>query len=371
MPHSTDKPTEIALFIPSLLGGGAERVGVNFVNELARLGILCDIVVGDLGQADLLNQVDSRVGIHNLGQRRIRSYAWPLLRYLVRNRPRTLVASMWPLPVIALLARFLPFGIQVYAWEHCAEASRKNLLWRSLAMLSYRALHGRLAVSQGLARAWERWLKLPTGAFDAVYNPCVQASNRVEAAPHPLPPEAIQWMSGNSVNLLAIGSLKPEKNYESLVQALSYVDSRWHLKLLIAGSGNPEALLKLAREKGCAHRLLFCGYVADIQPLLQAADRLVLSSVSEGLPTVLIEALNAGVPCISTDCNFGPREILILRDLGELVEVRNPQALARAIETSLERKYNPEQLKASAQRFEVRAMTQMLLSCLGRADLQK
>jgi len=88
-------------------------------------------------------------------------------------------------------------------------------------------------------------------------------------------------------------------------------------------------------EFGLEGQAYAVGFQRNPYAWLRQADRFVLASELEGLPTALIEALICGTPVVSTDCDHGPREILI-GDLARwLVPVNNAPALARAIDQSL------------------------------------
>jgi glycosyltransferase involved in cell wall biosynthesis len=95
--------------------------------------------------------------------------------------------------------------------------------------------------------------------------------------------------------------------------------------------------------------VIFAGYDLDPWPWLASADVFALSSDYEGLPNVLVEALHAGLPVVSTDCKSGPREILDDGLHGHLVPCDDPAALATAMEDALDRPHDPAAGRARAQ----------------------
>ena len=106
------------------------------------------------------------------------------------------------------------------------------------------------------------------------------------------------------------------------------------------------------------------GFVKDISPYYQQADLHVLSSTGEGLANVIIEALAAGTPVVSTDCPSGPREILCDGQFGRLVPVGNAAALADAMAESLATKHDTAALIARAQDFSIDKATDLYLELL-------
>ena len=94
------------------------------------------------------------------------------------------------------------------------------------------------------------------------------------------------------------------------------------LKLVCLGDGElRDEIRELAKTLGIAHRVIFPGYLANPYPVVRKAKAFILSSDFETLPTVLLEALSLGVPCVSVNCPTGPDEILV----GELYPCCNIQ----------------------------------------------
>jgi glycosyltransferase involved in cell wall biosynthesis len=107
---------------------------------------------------------------------------------------------------------------------------------------------------------------------------------------------------------------------------------------MILGEGEERPRLEaLADELGVRADVALPGFRDDAMACMAQAGVFVLSSVFEGLPTVLIEALAAGTRVVSTDCPSGPREILQGGRLGALVGVGDAAGLAAAIVEALDR----------------------------------
>ncbi|WP_338581148.1 glycosyltransferase [Pseudomonas sp. MAG733B] len=136
---------------------------------------------------------------------------------------------------------------------------------------------------------------------------------------------------------LGLGRLVEPKGFHLLLDAYALaLRSKALPDLVIAGDGPLlDALTAQAGQLGIADRVHFSGYMSNPYPLLRHARLFILSSLQEGMPTVLIEALALGTPVLACDCESGPRELLDNGRLGQLVNVNDVQALANGMLRSL------------------------------------
>ncbi len=131
-----------------------------------------------------------------------------------------------------------------------------------------------------------------------------------------------------------VGRLSSEKAHVDLVRAavkLDSLDRDLPVRIVIVGEG-PErsSIERLARELGISERVTLTGFLGDPRPVYAAADVVALSSLSEGSPNALLEAMAAGVPVVATDVGGIP-EIVTNEETALLVASRSPEALAGAI----------------------------------------
>lgn len=136
---------------------------------------------------------------------------------------------------------------------------------------------------------------------------------------------------------LGLGRLVEPKGFHLLLDAYALaLLSETLPDLVIAGDGPlREALTIQAQRLGISHRVHFTGFLSNPYPLLRHARLFILSSLHEGMPTVLIEALALGTPVLACDCETGPRELLDHGRLGQLVNVNDVPALAEGMLQSL------------------------------------
>lgn len=351
------KTDRMAVLVPDLRGGGAERVAVNVANGLSARGYQVDLVLL-CPCGELLDALSPQVRVVSLDASRVRQALWPLLRYLRSAQPAALLANMWPLTVMAVLARRLA-GVQtrVVVVEHTTW-SRSELLERPTVGWQVRtSMHhvfpwadGIVAVSHGAADDLAQFAQLDRRSIRVLYNPVVgplPGRSAVECAP-------ADWWQGKHKRLLAVGTLKPIKGFDTLLDAFARLRAHVDARLLILGAGGERAALEAQVQRlGLQGQVFLPGFVKDPGPYYQRADLHVLSSTGEGLPTVLIEALAAGTPVVSTDCPSGPREILVDGRYGRLVPVGDAAALAEAMAQSLANGHDHEALKARAQEFSI------------------
>ncbi len=185
-----------------------------------------------------------------------------------------------------------------------------------------RALIGQriITVSEGIAEELRatRWLKAQQ--VQTIYNPFRLEHIRQQAA------QPVDGLPGGRF-MIHVGRFTRQKRHDVLFRALQQMPDAPPLVLLC---NRPHKVRKLAARYGVADRIITPGFQHNPYAWIARAELMLLSSDYEGLPTVLIEALACGTPVVSTDCPYGPREILGEALAGYLVPRRDPAALARA-----------------------------------------
>lgn len=194
-----------------------------------------------------------------------------------------------------------------------------------------------ITVSQGLQRELvdeyritraDRVENIPTG-FELDRFAAVEGDDGQFRAQHSIPP---------GVPLVGIvARLVPIKNHDLFLRAAQLVANRRNdVHFALVGDGELRVpLLALAQQLGMGNRVHFCGWITDPVPVYQALDVFVLSSLNEGLPGVLVEAMAAGVPVVATAVGGVP-DLLLNGELGALVKSGEPQPMADAILTAIQ-----------------------------------
>ena len=339
------RPGPIAFFLPTLTGGGAERVVLNLAEGMVERGLAVDLVVAR-AEGELLRQLPRGVRLVDLAVTRVVRSLGPLAGYLRRERPRVIVSSMSHANLVALWAARLGGGTPVVVTVHNTmsrstpqQGRVAGRLWPALLRLFYPWAQRVVAVSRGAADDLARSSGLPPNLIEVVYNPVITPSLLALAARVPDHP----WFApGEPPVLLGVGRLTRQKDFPTLIRAFADVRRRRPARLLILGEGEERPRLEaLIGELGIAADTSLPGFRDDAVACMARAAVFVLSSAWEGLPTVLIEALAAGTRVVSTDCPSGPREILQGGRLGALVPVGDVPALAAAVHEALDRPRTP------------------------------
>lgn len=292
---------KIFLVIPTLKQGGAERVISELANFFSRKGIEIHLIL--LAQAEDFYSVSSNVYIHRLGfvnEGKIKKIISELqvfikLRKLLKEqRPDAVLSFMDKYNVFTILAsRFLDLRVFV------SDRSNPNLkLSRSLSALkklTYRHATGIIAQTSLAKDILEHF----TG------------NKNIKVIPNPVKEVQLYPDLVRENIIINVGRLVPEKGQKYLLQSFSNLNlDDWKLVILGDGPLRPE-LEKRVLELGLEGKVIMPGSVNNVDEWLAKAKIFAFSSISEGFPNALVEAMAAGLPCVSFDCDAGPRDIII------------------------------------------------------------
>lgn len=336
MPRS--RPARIAIFVPSLRGGGAERVAVDLANRLAIAGLRVDLLLVNR-EGPYEAELRAEVNVIDFGKSRAALCMLPLVRYLRRSGPEALLTFLNHVNIIAIIAKTLSrVNTRLVVSERNSlvrfAQGGLNRVLRSLSAILYPMADGIIAVSDDMRMELIRELGLAPDKVVAIPNPVDTQRIRQLAQEAPLH----AWLQDPTVPvILAVGRLCEQKNYLILLEAFRRVLETRSARLVVLGDGPLRSVLgQKAEALGIKERVDFVGFQSNPFGWMARARLLVSASRHEGFPNVLVQAMACGLPVVSTDCPTGPREILADGRWGRLVPVDDAGALAMAMVETLD-----------------------------------
>lgn len=296
-------PVRVLFTIPSLDGGGAERVFVTLLRHLDRARISPHLALVEMKGVHLAD-VPADVPVHDLGGRSPLAFV-RLARLVRRLRPATVFSSLTFYSTLVLLCRpFCPRGTRFVTRENCLPTIHLpgmpfGALRRALYAPAHRRADRVICQTPEMAADVVR-AGVPAARTVVIPNPLDTAGVAERAAAgNPYPP------AGR--HLVAAGRLVPVKGFDLLLDAFArVVKNRPEARLHLLGEGPERAALgNQAARLGIGAQVVFEGFRDNPYPYLRHADLVVLSSRYEGYPNVVLEALALGTPVVAFACPGG------------------------------------------------------------------
>ena len=337
----------IALFLPSLEGGGAERVFVQLANEFATLDCRVDLALAS-ACGPYLDEVSERVRVIDLGARSV-SHSLPrLARYLRSERPAVILSGLDHANIVTILARSVSGNsircvvstrsVPTAVYQEDKGVARWVTL--QLCRMAYRFADRVIANSQAVASDLSESLGLAAEKLTVIYNPLdldgIDRSSQADIA-HP-------WLApGAPPVVLGVGSLALLKDFRTLIRAFSVVRAVRECRLVILGEGTQRGELEsLVKQLDLGSDVYLPGFVSNPFAWMRRASVFASSSLTEGCPNALMQALACDTPVVSTDGRGGSAEILQGGRWGRLVPVGDAEAMAEAIMATLDTPVRPQ-----------------------------
>ena len=335
---------KIVLFVlPSLAGGGAERVYIQIANlMLTKVGEVHVLCLTDKGP--LKNLISPKVKIHTINTSRMLFAIPGIAKKIKLIKPDILFSTMTHTNLATLIAAlfvknyFKTSVIQEVALFSQGRGLLDNIISKFLKPFYIQADHI-MAISENVAVELKSIIGLNI-KIDVIPNPIDLKKIREQAtkgsAQHP-------WISNkNYSTIVAIGRLAPEKDFSTLLKAFAIAHkSLSKLRLIVVGEGSMRAsLIQESKSLKIAEYVNFVGYQDNPYRLLANADLFVLSSVAEGFSLVLAEALALGRRTVITRCGKEPIKMLDNGKLGGIVDTGEPTQMAISILEWLQKSAN-------------------------------
>lgn len=367
----TRERIRVLLLLPSLHGGGAERMALHLLQHFDRETF--DVRMGLLRRSgEYLDQADpSLIDSSKIGEQFLDFDQGDSEAY----RLPSLVAGgvLAPVNVVAMMRRFRPHvivsfrkGMSVICMLATQLYGRRNVKWiaregnntlavvdnelkstasrRAVAELTrrcYLSADCLLTISHEMGEGLKRDLRLPDD------------SSHVRTVHNAVDIDTVRRKASEPVELVtkrpyfvAVGRLERQKGFDALLRAYAACRSRDTRDLVILGEGGARAELEgLIQSLGLSSSVHLAGFASNPWAHMARADAFVLSSRWEGFAMVVAESLALGLPSVVTDCDFGPKEIIRNGESGLVIPTDDIDAMASAMDRVIEDKLLRERFR--------------------------
>ena len=333
----------IAFLTFQLKNGGAERMVARLSNAFVKRGHQVDILLFDVTNPDYA--VDPSVRIIDVGSKgiskltKIPKKIWLIHNYIRDNKPDIIVPFIiYMIPFVPLARIGTSKNVKIIGAER-TNPRYHNKIIRSFINLFLPFCDGFVFQTEGAKSCYPKYIQKRSIVIGNIA-PVVK-QNRIT-----------ENVILNAV--CSVGRLHNDKDYETLIKGFALVvDKIPNATLHIYGSGPlKECLERLSKKLGIHTHVVFEGFSRDIASELVKYKVFAFSSKNEGMPNALMEAMCCGCACISSDCDFGPRELIIDGENGFLVPVENYHVLAARIVQLLQDQELTERLGRNARKIQ-------------------
>lgn len=313
---------KIFLIIPTLKQGGAERVMSQLANQWTHEGHEVHIVL--LVQSSLFYELNEKIILHELGflnLGRLRSLIsqikifFKLRSIFKEENPDFILSFMTKYNVFTILSS-ISLNLRVYVSDRSSPTKKLPTILNLLRNYLYRYATGIIAQTSLAKDVLEKTI----------------INKNIKVIPNPIRVIEENSFIPKDKIILNIGRLIPEKGQKHLIESFSKIkDSSW--KLVILGEGPlRRELEKQAESIGIKNKLYMPGSVQNVDSWIRKASIFAFPSISEGFPNALLEAMSGGLPCVSFDCDSGPKDVIKHGYNGFLIPVGDIEVFTKTID---------------------------------------
>lgn len=343
----------IVFYLQNLYGGGAEKTVVTVANGLASQGLEVTILLWEKA-GPYISEVSDEVQLSELRSKRagatlgrfLDSLPFSvflrlknlllLLNFMLEKKPSMVISGLNDANILTSLATALTlrrYPLTLVQHSKLSESIKKpgihGKAWRLTLPACFRFAHYVIAVSRGVAEDLASSTKRDIHKIQVIENPInfekIHSMSKEEI-------EEIELLEFEGQTLIFVGRLVMEKRVSDILIAFKEYRRSVNCRLLILGKGSEElALREQVAKSGLTDDVVFLGFKKNPYKYIALADLLVLSSEYEGFGNVLVEAMAIGVTPVSSDCDYGPREILDSGRFGFLYPTGNTLELGEAL----------------------------------------
>ncbi len=375
---------KIVFVVPSLRGGGAEKVASSLFESMQSSAENIKLVLV-LFERNLLGSFGQNVDIRYLSVSSnkniiytIKKFFWVIYRLskIIQNEsPCTILSFMDYSNVVSIIGNWLSgrknkviISVHILPTDDLYKYATD--FWKKIMGVLIKSLYNKansiIAVSQGVRNDLVENFRIDKRKIHVIHNPI--DLNKIDLL-------SLEDVSERPLNedipiILSVGRLSKQKGFEYLLKAFSVLKGKRDARLIILGEGEEEPNLKeLSKSLGVDEKVFFLGFKDNPYKYMKRSTIFVLSSLYEGFGIVIVEAMACGIPVIATKSYVGIEDIIEHEKNGLLVPVADENALAESILRLLDdmelRMSMSEEAKKNIRKFSIERITDQYKAVLG------
>ncbi len=343
---------KIFFVLPSLFGGGAEKVVLTIVKHIDKEKFDPTLV--------LLNSngsypVPKDTKVIDLNVQRARYGIFKVAGLLKKEKPDIVFSTLGHLNLLMSMIRvFFGKDIRFIARESNTvsmenQTQRFTKLFDFLYKTFYNNFDTIITQCNYMKKDLVENYGIKSKKITMIYNPV-----DIEMIENNISQEATYTLPKNKINLIAAGRLSRQKGFDILIEAMSMLDEKYHLTILGEGE-EAQNLQTLVQKHNLQKQITFAGFQKNPHKIIKQSNLFILSSRYEGLPNILLEANACGIGVVAFDTPGGTAEIIEEGKNAILLKQTTPKALAQGIQKATQIDFDSQKIKEMIkQRFNVK-----------------
>ena len=328
---------KVCVISPILNIAGVPLAQLRLSKALSKKGHDVDLIFGNIQDKSIISELEN-IKIIDFKKKNIKSIIIKLCKYLINEKPDVIFSAEDHLNIVVSICAILTRSkVKISASSRVTpfdtysnKIFTKRWFLKFLFKLTSWRINLLTCVSEDMIDQYHK--VFGKTKHICIYN-IISDQNNLTRMNEPISQDLFNKSDKDCKFLIAAGRLAKWKGFDYLLRACKELKIKnINFKLIILGDG-PERdnLNKLAEELRINEKVIFLGYVKNPLKYFKKSDIFVLSSLVEGMPNVLIEAMMCNCTIVSTDCETGPKEILDSGKYGYLAPIKNHQELANSI----------------------------------------
>lgn len=356
----------IFVILPHLGGGGAERSSLNLLNNWATRNKKIYLILLKK-EGVLLELLDKKIEVLNLNSKRILSSLVPIYKLIRLYKPDTILTLMWPLTSIVSIAWLMSFKTgKLFLADHnplidswLNDINVNKYFFKILYNLTYLPSSGIICVSRQLKNDILKTLIFNKKNIYYINNPV--SSFKKDIYDYKILRE--KYYGNFKYAFLSVGRLKKSRDLMTVLKSLSEFKFIKQTKLIVLGDGpEKESLINFINDNNLKENVEFRGFEKDTYKFYYISDLYIHSSLYDAMPLTLIEALTCESKILSTNCKYGPSEILDKGKLGMMINVSNVEEMKSGFLKALNYNIDENYRKKKIKEFAIEAIAQKYLN---------